>query len=472
MMQESVCTRCNSENPLKACICNQSITLLCKSCIGEHIEKFPDFHHSFISIEYANNLHTSSSLNILKDHLQAKRWELDLCTYRDTVIDYIKTIELNRDALLDDIIHTTQHHIKSLNIVLDGIDYNLLKLQSHMNFPHQQSQNILDQLEKNGLPSTLQHCPQQLVMQCDALHQEIKNMIQFTPSISSLQNNATPSIYEQNQSHSDLTLSEDTLIPIQNTSNIEEIYVEPLSYIYHLLPDTKQLIQYDTSSNTIQVLHITSSSYFSENYSMCKLPNGDLFICGGYSTYCYMKEAFIINLTTLKRKNLPDMNYERGYHACIYLNNSVYAFGGKNDYGSLSSCEEFNFETQKWQSLGYMKRGVHNFNICIMEDKIYIPSIGYFDPIYKKIDYIALNTDKGLPIPLKNALHILSSEHTRIQILQPGRELQEITYTGTSFWSFSFISEYEDKFYFINQGERSVYEYDPELHILLSKISF
>lgn len=500
-MQESVCTQCNQQPSLKACICNQKITLLCKSCIGEHIEKFPDLHHSFISIEYSQQIWSASnSLNILKDHLQAKRWEVDLSSYKEKVIEYIQTIEDNRDALLEDIIHTTQQNITNLTKLIDEIDYNLLYLNSHMNFPHENTQRILDNLEKYGLEGTLQTCPKDLVMQCTTLHHEIKHLIQFTPPIQPKEPShiSTNQREEESQStDSEFPLSEvshsfnpippsiissslpkddnkSPLIPkLDCNSPSHPIYnTIPQSYLYHLLPDTKQLIQYDVSSNSIQILHITSPTTFPENYSMCKLPDGNLFICGGYSTYCYMKEAFIIDLITLKRKNLPDMNYERGYHACIYHGNSVYTFGGKNDYGSLSSCEEFNFQTSKWQSLGYMKRGVNSFNVCEIEGKIYIPSIGYFDPLNKKIDYIGLNVDKGLPVPIDNSIHLLSSENTRIQIIQTARETQEITYTGVRFWSYSFGIHFENKFYFINQGEKVIYEYDPNQHITVTKISF
>ena len=499
-MQESLCAQCNQQAPLKACICNQNITLLCKSCIGEHIEKYPDFHHSFISTEYSQQLWSASNgLNILKDHLQAKRWELDLVFYYERVVEYIRTIEDSRDGLLEDIIQTTQQNITKLTKLIDEIDYNLLYLNSHMNFPHENTQRILDDLEKYGLEGILHTCPNGLVMECSTLHHQIKNLIQFTPQFK-IKNTVQISTYQKEEesrsTDSDLPLPD--VSPFFNptpasitsslpqgdsiSSHIPKFICSPPShpiptqipqlYLYHLLPDTKQLIQYDVSTNSIQILHITSPTTFPENYSMCKLPDGNLFICGGYSAYCYMKEAFIIDLITLKRKNLPDMNYERGYHACIYHGDSVYTFGGKNDYGSLSSCEEFNFQTSKWQSLGYMKRGVNSFNVCEIEGKIFIPSIGYFDPLNKKIDYIALNIDKGLPIPIGSSIHLLSSENTRIQIIKTARETQEITYTGVRFWSYSFGIHYEGKFYFINQGEKVIYEYDPKQHITVTQISF
>jgi hypothetical protein len=494
-MSESVCSQCNQKPSLKACICNQNITPLCKLCIGEHIDKYPDYHHSFISIEYSQQLWSASnSLKILKDHLRAKRWELDLFCYKEKVVEYIRTIEDNRDALLEDIIHTTQQNITNLTQLIDQIDYNLLYLNSHMNFPHENTQRILDNLEKYGLEGTLQISPKDLVMECSTLHDEIKNLIKFTPTIKLKETNQVSTNQRVEESQ-----STDSEFPVPEVAHIfnpvlasiisssfpkddsifdcdspsHPIYSPtPQSYLYHLLPDTKQLIQYDVSTNSIQILHITSPTTFPENYSMCKLPDGNLFICGGYSAYCYMKEAFIIDLITLKKKNLPDMNYERGYHACIYHGNSVYTFGGKNDFGSLSSCEEFNFQTSKWQSLGYMKRGVNSFNVCEIEGKIYIPSIGYFDPLNKKIDYIGLNIDKGLPIPIGSSIHLLSSENTRIQIVQPAHETEEITYTGVRFWSYSFGIHFKSKFYFINQGEKVIYEYDPKQHITVTKISF
>ncbi|CAK8689880.1 unnamed protein product [Clavelina lepadiformis] len=60
--------------------------------------------------------------------------------------------------------------------------------------------------------------------------------------------------------------------------------------------------------------------------------------------------------------NLPSMGEKRYAFASALLNGLVYCAGGRNDTGSLSSCESYNPEERKWSSIRNMniKRSSHS----------------------------------------------------------------------------------------------------------------
>ncbi len=47
-------------------------------------------------------------------------------------------------------------------------------------------------------------------------------------------------------------------------------------------------------------------------------------------------------------KNIAQMNEVRYKFSAVYLNSSIYVFGGRKDGLLLSSCERYNIATNKW----------------------------------------------------------------------------------------------------------------------------
>jgi N-acetylneuraminic acid mutarotase len=90
--------------------------------------------------------------------------------------------------------------------------------------------------------------------------------------------------------------------------------------------------------------------------SCCLLPNGNVFICGGFNdTNGYLATCEEYNPSadtwTMDETNIPSMIKGRSIHGCMLLrdNNTIIAFGGHSDIREyLSSSEYYNITTKKW----------------------------------------------------------------------------------------------------------------------------
>ena len=53
-------------------------------------------------------------------------------------------------------------------------------------------------------------------------------------------------------------------------------------------------------------------------------------------------------------KKTHPMNEPRAKFSAVYLNNHIYVFGGKKDSVLLSSCERYNIQSDRWESIKNM----------------------------------------------------------------------------------------------------------------------
>lgn len=97
------------------------------------------------------------------------------------------------------------------------------------------------------------------------------------------------------------------------------------------------------------------------NFSgVLQLDDNRIAICGGtsHSMRFISKQFHIYNIKENSFIRLPDMHQIRFNFPLIYLNNKLYALGGRqfgtNDYAILKECEYYDFDLKEWVKMPNM----------------------------------------------------------------------------------------------------------------------
>ncbi|XP_056019692.1 kelch-like protein 24 [Ostrea edulis] len=104
-----------------------------------------------------------------------------------------------------------------------------------------------------------------------------------------------------------------------------------------------------------------------DEFAVCSYGN-DIFITGGTSnmTSCLRYSAKFSQWW--KRSPMCCGRYR---HSMVAVRDSLYVLGGYN-FGTLSSIERYDMETEKWESVGELNYGVDKCSAAVMDKKVFI----------------------------------------------------------------------------------------------------
>jgi hypothetical protein len=119
-------------------------------------------------------------------------------------------------------------------------------------------------------------------------------------------------------------------------------------YIYVHKSNSKCLLQYDITSENVNIIELNTLPRDFLDSSTCELPNGDVF-CVGFTNQ-EIGEVYLYKLATRECIQLPHLRYQRSFLSLFYYKNYVYAFGGKNS----NRAERYSLSDKKWEILSDM----------------------------------------------------------------------------------------------------------------------
>jgi hypothetical protein len=193
-------------------------------------------------------------------------------------------------------------------------------------------------------------------------------------------------------------------------------------YIFYPEPSSKNLHVFSISTGERFILHISNlaDNFYSE-LSACLLPDFSLFISGGHSNEKVLKTCFIINLNSMDVVYQPEMKSPRCGHCSIYLNNTIYVFGGASGVPKSLLCksEKFVISQKCWYKIRSLGTRRSRMSPAIYDGKIHIAgghgAYNYviYDPILDRY------TIKGKLLYRDNPTICLFIG-SRVQILQKG----------------------------------------------------
>jgi N-acetylneuraminic acid mutarotase len=97
--------------------------------------------------------------------------------------------------------------------------------------------------------------------------------------------------------------------------------------------------------------------------------NEKVYFTGGYPL---TNDVTIFDPTTNKSTPGTPLNVARFWHAAIVVNDTIIVCGGQDKYGTaLSSCEQYNQTTQKWNMFTPLPVPTKGFVMMILNNRVY-----------------------------------------------------------------------------------------------------
>lgn len=257
-----------------------------------------------------------------------------------------------------------------------------------------------------------------------------------------------------------------------NLISIEAITPKDLSpYLFYPVPNSNIISKYDPSDDSLQYLEIKASTLFPNLYSQCTLPSQNLFLCGGWDCSSRLDEAYMITIDNLEIKDLPPMLRPRRNHAVIAYKSSVFVFGGQDGIYGVSS-EEFNFESYRWSYIKDLNKVIlpGPVTLSIFNDKIFIPSVGFFDPVCKTYTLVDMKVEPGISLSLDEVIYVISNKdrYNNIHLYTQGAEVIDRVSIDTYYSTYLTPLLYNQNFYFVKQSK--VYEFNTSKRTITEKV--
>jgi hypothetical protein len=229
-------------------------------------------------------------------------------------------------------------------------------------------------------------------------------------------------ITTRSRSYNVTALPRDSMMRNSMMSSLQSIDPESVDIsklIYIAKKDSKSLIRYNVSKNSLKQINL--SSYMSDNFegtSTCILPYGDVFIAGGRAPY--RSDAYIYGVNTGECIKISDMLDARAWISLFYHGDCMYAFGGFRIPGAIDKAERYDFLKNQWERLPDMNEKRCCFSCVCINDRIFlmsgIPGAGveYYDihqNSFRKVEGLNLIAQSTISAVIDERLYVLDSNN-------------------------------------------------------------
>jgi hypothetical protein len=335
-----------------ACNCGNTVILLCNDCAATHI--LDPHPHMFIDLDLAIQLLTGSSYEF--DEIQSQNIKI-----RQEITAYINKLKDFRTKITDfkaDILKEIESAVSLSTSKIDQLlSQSYLKLDQINQILSQSScseSDILQAYNSRGIKALFQTYADSL-----AIHDhEIKHSIAHSIRIHTIE--LPPESYPTTPHPA----------PILPTRTPFSSYL-PKTSIFTAKLNTKELIKYDFSSNSLTSYSLdTFIDRPFQHSATCILPSGRILIAGGYKSGLTYRINIDSNPPECLR--LSNLNFPRGLSKLIYYEGLIYIFGGNTGWGACKKAEKMRLEETSWTRMPNMKEAREDFGVYINDRKIYI----------------------------------------------------------------------------------------------------
>lgn len=452
MRESKICSICGLNSATLTISINGNVMCVCQDCADLKLEEETPSDQVII--------------DILEENTEIKFTQhcSDLLTnYKTKLKNYIQSLKNLQDNLMEQLAIEIERNIEILQEDIIEVDYKLRQITSDSAILTDiENLNIEDVKLENILKK-----PQKLMnLQVDRFKAELSSIVKFSShKIDDLSTQKLMQRYESVSkprrlksenpiinpkisspiptfppNYTGLPISEHSIelnlpecklpdhLPPPKLSDISHptLHKQPdiNRILYFPITKSRNILIYDPELNTMQERPVQISHEFPNYFRICTLTSGNLFLCGGRSNFSeenrldlkYLHAAYIIRLPSFTTEYLPHMISAREDHAIVQYGSSVYVFGGYNGK-LLSSVEEFNLNTKKWEAQPEMSKSISRFNVCVYKEKIFIPGIGMFDPVAKDYEVMYMG-DMLLYVPVwkDDKIYVAAKANTKLCI--------------------------------------------------------
>ena len=243
---------------------------------------------------------------------------------------------------------------------------------------------------------------------------------------------------------------------IGDETNIPEMPIVPeADKIHNFVPLSNSIIEYDIITGEKKQFEGKFRHIFKSYATWCLGEPGVYYYSGGDNS----RDVFRIDNEEWTAVQLMNMKTGRSGHASIYLNKSLFVFGGGTE-----TCERYT--NNSWNLLPDLEDCMFKASCASYEDKIYIggsgsTSIHVFTPstnVFSKLQLTLPNQGATLA-SWRGNLYILQAKYV-IKVDLGTQEVNKYrSFDDFSWWSLSSM-QYENSLYLIMVGNDYLWQYN------------
>ena len=416
------CSVCQAQPPQVKCYCMEAPISLCSSCAVSHfLEEMETAHHP-----YPADVHSEDGSKCEVCQMSAAE---SICTCLFPWISYCNDCASNHVAYsASHLKHTLeplhakdflessaslpgyyerQHFIESLQA---SVTHNLARIDDAIFQLDQVAGELISSIEGWRLSETrrLLSMKENITAKVKLCFEQLEQL-RFKKDIEA-KNRVEQIVQTCTRENSESAMKEMNMVSVAIDS---EKVIRQLPYVFtctenYQMFDIVDKLYFAVSKSTrllsldLPNVHITETSLdteyrFKPHSAWCKLPSGQLFLCGGQltkETAVYYKEAILIDVCSRKIEPLATMAGERCRHGIVCYKDFVYVFGGYcNEY--LASCERYSLSQKCWSQLPDLNEAKDCITVAVWKDRIYI--VGYGS---NKIEAFDVSTESTFVLPI------------------------------------------------------------------------
>lgn len=386
-----LCGVCKVSPAVSICTCMFPWISYCTNCADAHFKEEAETKHSLQPVKARNCLQNSEGVRGFQEKLQViEEFESEVKRNLVTIADCIKQVNEMASQLIAAIEGWRETTVRGLLEAQERISQNVeISCKQLETLRYEASINPISRLEQLVVLSTKETC---------STYKPELAMVKFTIEPDRLLNQ----------------------IPYLLRFGENYLLLEQLNKLFYVIPRTNKLVTLDLPELTPRETILNTDFKFKSASAWCKLPSGEIFLCGGVRQHkgaTYYKEAVLIDPSTKQLKQLPAMKTTRCRHAVAHYRDAIYVFGGYNE-ALLKSCEKFDIMENSWSALPDLKEGKDCMSVSIWRDRAYL--VGYGSNRVEVFDFVTGNIF-ALPAAFRaSVMNMLMPKHCAIVGIEGG----------------------------------------------------
>lgn len=386
-----LCGVCKVSPAVSICTCMFPWISYCTDCARVHFKEEAEDKHSLQPVKARNCLQSCEDVPGFQEKLGViEEFESEVKRNLVTIADCIKQVNEIASQLISAIEGWRENTVRGLQEAQERVSQNVeISCKQLESLRYEGNINPLSRLEQLVALSTKENC---------ASFKSELTMVKFTIE-------------------PDRLISQ---IPYLLRFGENYLLLEQLNKLFYVIPRTNKLITLDLPELTPRETVLNTDFKFKSACAWCKLPSGELFLCGGVRQHkgaIYYKEAVLLDPSTKTLKPLPSMKTTRCRHAVAHYKDAIYVFGGYNE-ALLKSCEKFDVLENCWSGLPDLKEGKDCVSVSIWKDRAYL--VGYGSNRVEVYDFVTNNLF-SLPAAFRTSvMNMLMPKHCTIVGIEGG----------------------------------------------------
>ena len=390
-LSQDRCGVCKVCPAVSICTCMYPWISYCTDCASAHFKAEGEGKHSLQPVQARNFLQSAADLPAFLDRQEViETFEAETKRNLVTIADCIKQVNKVAGQLIAEIEGWRENTVRGLLEAQERVNQNVeISCQQLNSLRYDPSINPQSRLQQLVALSTKETC---------ASFKPELSMLKFTIEV-------------------DRFLSQ---IPHFLRFSENYLLLEQLNKLFYVIPRTNKLITLDLPELTPRETVLNTDFKFKSASAWCKLPSGEIFLCGGVRQRkgaTYYKEVVLIDPSTKQLKALPSMKTTRCRHAVTHYKDAIYVFGGYNE-ALLKSCEKYDIMENVWTALPDLKEGKDCMSVSVWRDRAYL--VGYGSNKVEVYDFATGNIF-SLPGNFRTSvMNMLMPKHCAVVAIEAG----------------------------------------------------